>query len=69
MRLLQNFTAFEAARYKLFKERINLELLIGDKLCSFIRLYRSPSQSHDNFETFMKNLELNIDEINKIILS
>ena len=32
---------------------------IGEKLCNFIALYRSPSQ--DEFETFAKNLELNLN--------
>ena len=36
---------------------------IGDKLCYFVALYCSPSQSQDEFETFAKNLELNIDTI------
>ena len=49
---------------KYLQECINLELVIGDKLCSFIILYRSPSQTHDDFETFMKKFELNLDEIN-----
>ena len=40
---------------KYLPECINLELIIGDNLCSFIILYRSPSQTHDDFETFMKN--------------
>ena len=50
---------------KYLQECINLELIIGDNLCSFIILYRSPSQAHDDFENFMKNFELNLDEINK----
>ena len=50
---------------KYIQECINLELIIGDSLCCFIILYRSPSQTHDNFEKFMKNFELNLDEINK----
>ena len=54
---------------KYLQECINLELIIGDNLCSFIILYRSPSQTHDDLETFMKNFELNLDEINKKILS
>ena len=33
---------------------------IGEKLCNFFVLYRSPSQSQDDFETFLKNLELNL---------
>ena len=36
---------------------------IGEKLCNFVALYRSPSQSQDEFETFAKNLELNLDTI------
>ena len=45
------------------QECLNFEFKIGNKLCNFISLYRSPSQSQDNFETFIDNLELNIDEI------
>ena len=36
---------------------------IGEKLCNFIILYRSPSQSQHDFETFLKNFELNLDTI------
>ena len=36
---------------------------IGEKLGTFIVLYRSPSQSQDEFETFLKNFELNLDTI------
>ena len=50
---------------KYLQECINLELIIGDNPCSFIKLYRSPSQSHDDFEIFIKNFELYLDEINK----
>ena len=50
---------------KYLQECINLELIIADNLCSFIILYRSPSQTLNNFENFMKNVELNLDEINK----
>ena len=34
---------------------------MGDKLCRFASLYRSPSQSQDDFESFANNFELNID--------
>ena len=54
---------------KYLQEYINPELIISDNLCSFIILYRSPSQTHDDFVTFMKNLELNFDKIDKKILS
>ena len=36
---------------------------ITEKLCNFIVLYRSPSQSEDDFETFLKNFKLNLDTI------
>ena len=45
------------------QECINFEIKIGNKLCNFISLYRSPSQSQDTFELFIDNLELNIDTI------
>ena len=35
--------------------------MIGDKLCNFIALYRSPNQSQDLFESFKENLELNLE--------
>ena len=50
---------------KYLQECINLELTVGENLCSFIVPYRSPSQTHDDFENFMKHFELNIDKINK----
>ena len=34
---------------------------IGGKLCSFLCLYRSPSQTRDIFETFANNFELTLD--------
>ena len=34
-----------------------------DKICNFISLYRSPSQSKDEFESFADNLKLNLDSI------
>ena len=45
------------------QESIYFELKIGDKTCSFLCLYRSPSQSQDDFETFTENLELNVENL------
>ena len=45
------------------QECINFELKIGDKLCNCISLYRSPSQSQDEFEKFSENLERNLDDL------
>ena len=39
-------------------ECINFEIKIGGKLCSFLCLYGSPSQTRDIFETFANNFEL-----------
>ena len=43
------------------QECINFE--IGNKVCNFTSLYRFPSQTLDNFETFYKNFELNLEDI------
>ena len=37
------------------------ELKIDEELCSFISLYRSPSQRLDEFDKFTDNLQLNLD--------
>ena len=36
---------------------------VGEKLSDFIVLYRSPSQCQYDFETFLKNSELNLNTI------
>ena len=36
-------------------ECIRFELKIGDKICRFISLYRSPSQTQDEFDKFADN--------------
>ena len=42
-------------------ECVRFELMVGDKLCKFIELYRSPRQFQDQFESFKGNLELNLE--------
>ena len=42
---------------------MNFEISFGGKICNFISLYRSPSQSSKTFEDFVDNLELNLDKI------
>ena len=46
---------------QLLQEYVNFEIEIADKTCNFISLYRSPSQSKDEFKSFADNLELNLD--------
>ena len=40
------------------QECITFEIRIGRKCCKFICLYRYPSQTNDEFESFLKNFEL-----------
>ena len=54
----QSFLPLQMLRFSVLYECINLERRIDDKLCNFICLYRSPSQSIEEFETFVKNLTL-----------
>ena len=42
-------------------ECVMFELMVLDKLCNFIPLYKSPSQSQDLFVSFKENLELNLE--------
>ena len=46
-------------------ECIVFDIKLGDKICSFVVLYRFPSQSSDEFESFSKNLELTLDRVMK----
>ena len=48
---------------QLLQECINSEIRIADKICNFNSLYRSASQSKDEFESFGDNLKLNLDSI------
>ena len=38
---------------------LTFEISIGNKVCRFIHLYRSPSQTQDEFQTFKSNLKKN----------
>ena len=35
--------------------------MVSDKLCNFLALHMSPSQSQDQFESFKEKLELNLE--------
>ena len=45
------------------QECINFEIKIKNKPCSYISLYRSPNQCQDDFESFINNLEYNLDSV------
>ena len=45
------------------QECICFDLKIGSKLCTIVSLYRSPSQSVDEFNNFLNNLNLTLESI------
>ena len=59
----KNFFPLKLIDMHYLQECINFEIKIGGKLCNFIILHRSPSQSQDDFETFLKNFGLNLNTI------
>ena len=63
MHLFKNSLLVKVLDIQLLQECINFEIKIADGTCSFISLYRSPSQSKDEFESFADNLEHNLDSI------
>ena len=42
-------------------ECLSFELQIGDKICNYGAIYRSPSQSQDDFEVFADNFEMTLE--------
>ena len=43
--------------------RLNIEFSIGKKICRLISLYGSPSQNRAEFNTFLDNLESNLETV------
>ena len=58
----KSFLSLRILNIQYLQENICFELIIGDKTCNFLSLYRSPSQSQD-FETFTEDLELNLENL------
>ena len=59
----KNSLASKVLDIQLLQECVNFEIKITDRTCNFTSLYRSPSQSKDEFESFGDKLELNLDSI------
>ena len=57
----KNFLPLRILNVQYLQESICFELKPAGKTCNFLSLYRSPSQSQDDFETFIENLELNLE--------
>ena len=64
----KKFMPFWVPDIQYLHEYINFELEIGDKLCDFVALYRSPSHRKEEFEKFSNKLELNFGSLSQKIL-
>ena len=61
----KNFLSLWVLNVQYLQECNNFELNIGSKICNFISLYRSPSQTQDKFEKFIENLELHLENLSQ----
>ena len=61
MHFLQSNDSFKSTNISYLNECINFEVSTANKICRFIHLYRSPSQTQDEFQIFRSNIELNLD--------
>ena len=59
----KNFLPLRLLNIQYLQECINFKLNIGGKMCNFLSLYRSPSQTQDKFEKFIDNLELTLETL------
>ena len=56
----RNFLPLKLINIHYLNECITFEIKLGDKICNFVSLYRSPNQSKDDFENFCNNFELTL---------
>ena len=61
----KDFLPLKVTGVRLLEECIFFDLIISNKICSFVALYRSPSQSPDDFATFSHNFEMTLDLVSK----
>ena len=61
--ITKTFLPLRVLSVQYLQEYINFELKIGGKICNFISLYRSPSQTQNKFTTFVENLGLNLESL------
>ena len=62
----KNFLPLPVLDIQYLHECINFELKIDDKLYNLVALYRTPSQTQDEFEKFSDNFELNLGTLSQI---
>ena len=56
---------FKLINKKYLQKCMSFEVRTGEKCFKFICLYRSPSQTNDEFESSLKNFELSLDKIHE----
>ena len=61
----KNYLPLRIININYLNECIVFNIKLGNKIYNFAVLYRSPSQSSDEFESFSKNLELALDRVMK----
>ena len=59
----KNYLPLQIISVNYLSECLNFEIMIANKICNFITLYRSPSQNQDDFQTFIDNLEMNLETL------
>ena len=59
----KNLLPLRVLSIQYLQECTNFELNISGKICNFISLYRSPSQTQDKLEKLIDNLELNLETL------
>ena len=62
----KNYLPLRIISVNYLSECINFEIMIGNKICNFITLYRSPSPNQDDFQAFIDNLEMNLETLAQI---
>ena len=61
----KNFLPLKVTVVCLLEECIALYLIVSNKLCSFIALYRSPSEFQDGFATVSDNFKMTLDSVSR----
>ena len=61
----RNLLPFKVINVKYLQECISYEIRVEGRCYKFVCLYRSPSQTHGEFETFLKNFLLTLDKIHE----
>ena len=61
----KNYLPLKIIAVNCLSECINFEIIIGNNICNYITLYRSPAQNQDDFQAFTDNLQVNVETLAK----